>query len=95
MGVLFVVAGDEGEHVEVEDAFHRTFGGFFEDFVHFFNGGVFFGFADEVEEGNGWGWDANGDAVEFVFEFRDDYGDCVRGVGGGGDDVDGGGAGAS
>ena len=73
----------------VEDALHISLAGLFHGGADFLVAGFLLGFDGEVNDGDGWGGDAEGHAGELAFDFGDGETDGLGGTGAAGDDVDG------
>ena len=90
------VDGDEGGLGDGEDALHVTLGGLLEGGVHLLGGEALLLDVDhEVDDGDVGGGHAERDAVELALELGKDERDSLGGAGGGGHDVERGGAGAA
>mmetsp|Transcript_24577 Transcript_24577/g.60396 ORF Transcript_24577/g.60396 Transcript_24577/m.60396 type:complete len:490 (-) Transcript_24577:33-1502(-) len=89
------VAGHQGLVAHGEDALHGAGGGLAEGVVDLLRRGLLLHLDAHVHHGHVGGGHAQRDAVELALELGEDEGHRLGGAGGGGHDVEGGGAGAA
>ena len=90
------VDGHEGRFGDGEDTLHGAFRGFLERGVHFLRGDtLLLDVHDEVHNGHVGSRDAERDAIELTLELGEHKGHSLGSAGGGGHDVERGGAGAA
>lgn len=90
-----VIARHEGLIRDAQNAVEWSVGGLTESFVDLLGESLLLDLDDQIDHGHGGGRDTESDTVQLALELGEDEGDRLGGTGGGGDDVQGGGTGAT